>query len=78
MSCHPRVFPHSTCGCSRKAKLSAEKEKGGTQEESNIRLSAGFAAANRLHTCELGAKISHIRAVAVHRCKLLHKVQGSA
>lgn len=33
------------------------------QEESNIRLSAGFTAANRLRTCELGVKCSHIRAV---------------
>lgn len=48
------------------------------QEESNIKLSAGFTAANHLGTCELGVKCSYIRAVVVHRCKLLHKVQGSS
>lgn len=63
-----RGFPHTLpVGVPGKQNQKCWEGEGGTQEESNTRLPAGFTATNHLHTCV---------AVAVRRCKLLHKVQG--
>lgn len=65
--------PPPPLGAAREQELVLGREGGGKRYPV-----LGFlSAANRHCACELGVKHSHVRAVAVHRCKLQYRVQGS-